>query len=192
MIKLTKGERINISERAPGIKKIAFGLGWDDLAESQDEGGDADIDVSVFLVAPDGKIPTDKYFVFYNNLKSPDGCVVHSGDNRTGEGEGDDEVVYVNLDLADEKVKEIIFIVTIHADPRTNYISKFGEADNVLLRIYDPDDQTEIMRYVVDDAHADANGVEAGKLIREGEQWIFLAEAESTDGSMEYFVDKYA
>jgi tellurium resistance protein TerD len=103
-INLSKGERINLSKEAPGLKKAGIGLGWD--INQTDTGAGFDLDASVFMLGASGKIPNDKYFVFYNNSESPDSSVKHKGDSRTGEGSGDDETIEIDLSKVDAQFKK--------------------------------------------------------------------------------------
>ena len=96
-INLSKGERVNLSKESPGLTQAGIGLGWD--INTTDTGSAFDLDASVFMLGNNGKIPAEQYFVFYNNLTSPDGSVQHSGDSRTGEGSGDDELIQIDLSL---------------------------------------------------------------------------------------------
>src|SRR5687767_1648748 len=110
-INLSKGQKISLEKEAPGLKKIVVGLGWD--VKKSDTGVDFDLDSSVLLLGEGGKMVSDAHFIFYNNLKSPDGAVEHTGDNRTGVGEGDDEQVKIDLSKVAPEVKKIVFVVTI-------------------------------------------------------------------------------
>ena len=110
-VSLSKGGNVSLSKTAPSMKNVLVGLGWD--ARSTD-GQDFDLDASAFLLAANGKVRGDADFIFYNNLKSPDGSVTHTGDNRTGEGDGDDESLKIKLDAVPGDVDKIIFVVTIH------------------------------------------------------------------------------
>src|SRR6476661_11213684 len=110
-INLEKGGRINLSKEAPGLKNAGIGLGWD--TNITDTGAAFDLDASVFMLGANAKIPSEEYFVFYNNKESPDGSVIHLGDSRTGEGVGDDETVTVDLTKVAAAVQEIVFVVTI-------------------------------------------------------------------------------
>ena len=109
-VNLSKGGRVSLSKEAPGLSKILVGLGWD--TNSSDTGAEFDLDASAFLLGASGKVENEKNFVFYNNLTSADGSVVHTGDNRTGEG--DDEAIKIDLSKISPNVKEIDIVVTIH------------------------------------------------------------------------------
>ena len=142
-INIRKGERISLSKEAPGLKRASIGLGWD--VNASDTGSAFDLDASVFMLGADGKIPVDEYFVFYNNLISPDQAVKHLGDSRTGEGSGDDETIIVDLTKIHPEIQELIFVVTIHdADQRRQ---NFGQIRNSYIRIYDDETQTEVTKY---------------------------------------------
>ena len=132
-INLSKGERINLAKEAPSLQKAGIGLGWD--INVTDTGSAFDLDASVFMLGTNGKIPNEKYFVFYNNTTSPDGSVKHEGDSKTGEGSGDDETINIDLTKVDASVQEIIFVVTIHeAEQRKQ---NFGQVRNSFIRLYD-------------------------------------------------------
>ena len=131
-ISLQKGGRFNLTKSEPALKKIYIGLGWDTQA-----GYNLDLDASVFMLNAAGKLPQDEFFVFYNNLKSPDGAVQHTGDNRTGIGDGDDELIMAHLGLLDDRVAEILVVITMHdaATKRQN----FGTVHNAYIRLVDVD-----------------------------------------------------
>jgi len=186
-INLSKGGRVNLSKEAPGLKKALLGLGWD--ANASDTGKDFDLDASVFLIGADGKTPTDQDFVFYNNLKSPNGSVEHTGDNRTGEGDGDDEAIRVNLDAVPENIQEIIVVVTIHEAQERG--QNFGQVRNAYVRIVDEDTGNEILKYELDEDFSAETAVEFGKLYRKDGSWRFQAVGEGYNAGLQKFVDKY-
>jgi len=142
-VNLSKGGRVSLSKEAPELTKILVGLGWD--TNTSDTGAEFDLDASAFLVGASGKVENEKNFVFYNNLVSADGSVVHTGDNRTGEGDGDDESIKIDLAKISPNVKEIDIVVTIHeaAARRQN----FGMVRNSFMRIVDERSGKEIARY---------------------------------------------
>lgn len=186
-INISKGERINLSKEAPGLKKAGIGLGWD--INVTDTGGEFDLDASVFMLGSNGKIPIDEYFVFYNNLASPDGSVKHLGDNRTGAGEGDDEAVEINLTQVDSSIEEIMFVVTIHdADKRRQ---NFGQVRNSFIRIYDFETQEEVMRYELEEDFSRETAIEFGRLYRKNDEWRFQAVGSGYNAGLQSFVDKY-
>ncbi|HMZ80376.1 MAG TPA: TerD family protein, partial [Acidobacteriota bacterium] len=141
-ISLSKGGNVSLEKSEPGLKRVLVGLGWD--ARGTD-GADFDLDASVFMLAATGKVRSDNDFVFYNNLTSPDGSVVHSGDNRTGAGEGDDEAVRVDLTRVPGDVQKMVFCVTIHdAEARRQ---NFGMIGSAFIRIVNDENAREIVRY---------------------------------------------
>ncbi|KKD38027.1 TerD family protein [Limnoraphis robusta] len=187
-INLSKGERINLSKEAPGLKTAGIGLGWD--TNTTDTGTAFDLDTSVFMLGANGKIPNEKYFVFYNNLQSPDGSVKHLGDSRTGEGAGDDETVQIDLTQVEAAVQEIIFIVTIHeADTRRQ---NFGQVRNSFIRIYDETTQQEIAKYELEEDFSRETAIEFGRLYKKDGEWRFQAVGEGYNSGLQSFVDKYA
>ena len=142
-VNLTKGGRISLNKEAPGLKKILIGLGWD--TNASDTGADFDLDASVFLLDSNAKVANEKDFVFYNNLSSSDGSVVHTGDNRTGEGDGDDEVIMIDFSKIPSEIKKIAICVTIHdAEARRQ---NFGQVSNAYIRVVDATTNTELVRY---------------------------------------------
>ena len=142
MINLEKGQRVNVD-----LPKFTIGLGWD--TNNSSTGFDFDLDASVFMLGENKKILADEYFVFYNNLKSPDGAVEHTGDNLTGEGDGDDESIKIDLTSINPQVSEIIVVVTIHkADERKQ---NFGQVHNSFIRIFNTDTQEEILKYELEE-----------------------------------------
>ena len=141
-LSLSKGGNLSLSKEAPGMTKVLVGLGWD--ARSTD-GQDFDLDASAFLLKADGKVRADSDFIFYNQLKSVDGSVEHTGDNRTGEGDGDDEAIKVDLSKVPADIDRIAFTVTIHeADARRQ---NFGQVRNAFIRIVNQDNNSEVARY---------------------------------------------
>lgn len=141
-ISLNKGERLSLGKEAPDLKKVLVGLGWD--ARSTD-GADFDLDASAFLLNASGKVRSDADFIFYNQLKSTCGSVQHTGDNRTGEGEGDDEAIMVDLPRVPADVQKIAFTATIHeADARRQ---NFGQVGNAYIRLVNAETNAEVARY---------------------------------------------
>ncbi len=186
-INIKKGERISLSKEAPGLKRASIGLGWD--VNVSDTGTAFDLDASVFILAEDGKIPVDEYFVFYNNLISPDQSVKHLGDSRTGEGSGDDETIVVDLTKINPDLQELIFVVTIHdADQRRQ---NFGQVKNSYIRIYDDDTQAEVTKYDLEEDFSRETAVEFGRLYLKNGEWRFQAVGQGYNAGLQSFVDKY-
>ncbi|MGE5657236.1 MAG: TerD family protein [Actinomycetota bacterium] len=186
-INLGKGERINLSKEAPGLKSAAIGLGWD--INATDTGAAFDLDASLFMLGGNGKIPTDQYFVFYNNTKSPDGSAEHLGDSRTGEGFGDDETILVDLSKVNPAIQEMVFVVTIHeAEARRQ---NFGQIRNAFIRIYDSTTNIEVTKYDLDEDFSRETAVEFGRLYKKDGEWRFQAVGQGYNAGLQSFVEKY-
>jgi len=142
-ITLAKGQRVDLTKSNPGLKNIVIGLGWD--TNKYDGGNDFDLDTTAFLVGENGKVTNDGDFIFYNNLKHSSGCVEHLGDNRTGQGDGDDEQILVNLSLVPTNITKIAFTTTIHdaMERRQN----FGQVSNSYIRVFNKDTNEELIKY---------------------------------------------
>lgn len=183
-IDLKKGGRINLAKE-PSLVKLGVGLGWD----VSDYKNASDLDASAFMLTESGKVPSDDFFVFYNNLHSPDGALVHKGDNRTGIGDGDDETLEVNLSKIDHRVAEISFIVTIHdAEIRRQ---TFGQVKNAYIRIYNLETNAQIAQYDLNEDFSNETAVELGRLYLKNREWRFMAVGEGYNNSLQGFVDKY-
>lgn len=166
-VNLSKGGRVSFSKEAPGLSKILVGLGWD--TNSSDTGAEFDLDASAFLVVASGKVEND--FVFYNNLISADGSVVHTGDNRTGEG--DDESIKIDLAKISPSVKEIDIVVTIHEAVARR--QNFGMVRNSFMRIVDERSGKEIARYDLEEDFSTETAVSFGKIYFKDNEWRFAA-----------------
>ena len=178
-ISLQKGGSVNLSKEAPGMKKMLVGLGWSLRATD----GDAfDLDGSAFLLGAGDKVRSDADFVFYNQNKSSDGSVVHSGDNRTGEGEGDDETITVELDKVPADVEKIAVCVTIHdAEARRQ---NFGMVSRAYVRCVDAITNAEVARYdLSEDASVEAAMV-FGEIYRHNGEWKFKAMGQGFQGGL--------
>ena len=182
MINLEKGQRVNVE-----LQKFTIGLGWD--TNSSSTGVDFDLDASAFILGENKKLLSDENFVFYNNLKSPDGSVEHTGDNLTGEGEGDDQSIRIDLSKITPNAYEICFVVTIHkADERRQ---NFGQVHNSFIRIYNTDTNEEIMKYELEEDFSIETAVEFGRLYRRNGQWKFEAIGVGMKGGLQDYVNKY-
>jgi tellurium resistance protein TerD len=184
-ITLKKGNTFNLTKKEPTLKKIMIGLGWE-----VKQGNALDLDASVFMIDNKGKLPQDEYFVFYNNLQSPDGAVKHTGDNRTGAGDEDDEMILANLDAIGANISEILIIVTIHdAEARKH---NFGLLSDAYIRILDVETKREILRYDLDAEYPTNTDVEFGRIKRENGEWIFIASGIGGNKGLQGYVDMYA
>ena len=182
MINLEKGQRVNVD-----IPKFTIGLGWD--TNSSDTGDDFDLDASVFILGENKKLVSENHFVFYNNLKSPDGAVEHTGDNRTGEGDGDDESIKIDLSMITPQAVELIVVVTIHeAEQRRQ---NFGQVHNSFIRIYNTNTEEEILRYELEEDFSIETAVEFGRIYKKNGQWKFEAMGIGQKGGLQEYLNKY-
>jgi len=184
-IELTKGERFNLSQEVPNFQKLAIALGWQVSQTAQN----CDIDASVFMLGADGRIPDEKYFVFYNNLTSPDGAVRHSGDSRNGQIEGDDETVYVDLSKINSAIQEIVFVVTLHEVQEKN--QSFSQVANAFIRLYNSETESELVRYNLNQIFSEETALEFGRLYQKNGEWRFQAVGQGYNAGLQSFVDKY-
>ena len=169
-VSLTKGGNISLTKQAPNLTAVAVGLGWDARTTT---GTDFDLDASAILAGADKKVVSDKDFVFFNNLKSPNGAVEHLGDNLTGEGDGDDEVVNVDLANVPANVESIIFPVSIYdADARGQ---SFGQVNKAYIRVVDRNGGAELARYDLSEDASTETAMVFGELYRNGVEWKFRA-----------------
>jgi tellurium resistance protein TerD len=169
-VSLSKGGNVSLTKEAPHMTAVSVGLGWDIRTTT---GTDFDLDASAIAVGTDKKVLSDKHFVFFNNLTSPDGSIEHTGDNTTGEGEGDDEVINVNLAAVPPEVDSIVFPVSIYdADSRSQ---SFGQVRNAFIRVVDQSNRNEIARYDLSEDASTETAMVFGELYRNGSEWKFRA-----------------
>ena len=171
MINLVKGQKTNLTKDNPNLSKILVGLGWD--VKKYDGGYDFDLDASAFLVGANGKVANDADFIFYHNLKHSSGAVEHTGDNLTGAGEGDDEVIRVDLKKLPANVERVAFTVTIYdADVRRQ---NFGQVSNAFIHIIDETTGQELIRYDLGEDFSIETAIVVGELYRNAGEWKFNA-----------------
>ena len=170
-ISLQKGQKVDLTKGNPSLKKILIGLGWD--TNKYDGGADFDLDAAAFLLNSSGKVNSDEDFVFYNNLKHKSGSVEHMGDNLTGEGEGDDEEIKVDLSKVPANVEKIDFTVTIYdAEARRQ---TFGQVSNAYIRVVDDTTGKELIRYDLGEDFSVETAVVVGEIYRNKGEWKFNA-----------------
>jgi tellurium resistance protein TerD len=185
-ISLQKGGNVNLSKEAPGLSKMTIGLGWDVRAT---DGAAFDLDGVVFMLNQAGKVRSDADFIFYNNLKSSDGSVTHSGDNRTGAGEGDDETVTIELSRVPPEVDKIVVGVTIHdADARRQ---NFGMVGKAFIRCVNASGNTEIARYDLSEDGSTESAMIFGEVYRNGADWKFRAIGQGFAGGLAPLAKNY-
>jgi len=182
-INLKKGASFNLTKNEPGLKKIMIGLGWEPASAG------LDLDASVFINGANGKLISEAHFIFYNNLKSPDGAIVHTGDNRTGVGDDDDEIIGANLDMIDSQSVEIVVVVSIHEAVARRH--KFGLLNDAYIRLYDVDSKREVLRYDLDAEFGDSTEVIFGKLEKRSAEWHFVATGQGSAIGLQGIIDKY-
>jgi tellurium resistance protein terD len=185
-ISLTKGQNISLSKTDPSLKNVLVGLGWD--ARSTD-GQDFDLDASVFMATENAKVPSDSYFIFYNQLVSPCGGVEHTGDNLTGDGDGDDESVIVRLDKVESNIKSLFITVTIHdAEARRQ---NFGQVSNAFVRIVNNDTGDEIVRFDLSEDYSTETAMVFGEIYRHNGEWKFRAIGQGYAGGLYALCKQY-
>ena len=179
-INLTKGQKVNLSKDNPGLKTILVGLGWD--VNAFDSGADFDLDASAFLAGANGKCPSEKDFIFYGNLEHSSGAVKHMGDNLTGEGEGDDEQIEVDLSMVPANIEKIAFTVTIY-DAETRR-QNFGQVSNAYIHIQDSTSGTDLIRYDLGEDFSIETAIVVGELYRHNGEWKFNAIGSGFQGGL--------
>jgi tellurium resistance protein TerD len=178
-VSLVKGGNVSLTKEAPTMNIAMAGLGWDARVT---DGQGFDLDASVFMVGDDGKVLGDSSFIFFNNKKSVCGSVEHQGDNRTGEGDGDDEQVKIELSKVPAEVKKLVFAVTIYdAEARKQ---NFGMVSNSYMRIFNNDNGTEIARFDLSEDASTETAMIFGELYRNGAEWKFKAVGQGFAGGL--------
>ncbi|WP_280503442.1 TerD family protein [Nocardia farcinica] len=169
-VTLAKGGNVSLSKQAPNLTKVSVGLGWDVRTTP---GADYDLDASALACGPNLKVLSDQHFVFYNNLRSPEGTIEHTGDNLTGEGDGDDETINIDLAATPPSITNIFFPVSIHeADVRGQ---SFGQIRNAYIRVVDLNTNAELARYDLTEDASTETAMIFGELYRHGGEWKFRA-----------------
>ena len=179
-ISLQKGQKVDLTKTNPGLTKALVGLGWD--INKYDGGNDFDLDTAAFLLRDTGKVSSEADFVFYNNLKGGNGSVVHQGDNRTGEGEGDDEQILIELSQVPAGIQKIAFTVTIHNAEQRH--QNFGQVSNSYIRIVNAESNQELIRYDLGEDFSIETAVVVGELYRHGSEWKFNAVGSGFQGGL--------
>ncbi|WP_262964849.1 TerD family protein [Methylobacter psychrophilus] len=185
-ISLSKGGNISLSKTDPTLKHVIVGLGWD---ARPTDGVDFDLDASAFMVKEDGKVRSDSDFIFYNQTKSTCGSVEHTGDNRTGEGDGDDESVIILLDKVPADIQRIVFCVTIHdAEMRKQ---NFGQVSHAYARIVNKDTNNEVTRYDLSEDASIETAMIFGEIYRHSNEWKFKAVGQGYAGGLAALAKQY-
>ena len=184
-MQLSKGERFNISKEAPDLKKIAIALGW----QVTEAGQSYDIDVSAFMLGADGKIPNDKYFIFYNNLQSFDSSVLQSIPEKNNGSQENKTIYGIILQRVNPEIEEITFVVTIHEAEKIN--ANFSNIKNAFIQISNLDTKSELVRYELKENFSQETAVEFGRLYKKNGEWRFQAVGQGYQAGLQSFVDKY-
>lgn len=179
-INLTKGQKVDLTKGNPGLKKLMVGLGWD--VNAFDSGADFDLDAAAFMLGDNGRCPTEKEFIFYGNLTHPSESIKHMGDNLTGEGEGDDEQIFVDLTKIPANVSKVAFTVTIYeAESRGQ---NFGQVSNSFIRIVDESTGQELIHYDLGEDFSIETAVVVGELYKHNGEWKFNAIGSGYQGGL--------
>lgn len=179
-ISLSKGQKVDLTKGNPGLTKILVGLGWD--VNVYDSGDAFDLDAAAFLLGPGGKCATEKEFVFYGNRTHASGSVEHMGDNITGDGDGDDEQVKIDLSKVPADIERIAFTVTIYDSEARR--QNFGQVSNAYIRIMDEASNTELIRYDLGEDFSIETAVVVGELYRSNSEWKFNATGSGFQGGL--------
>lgn len=186
-ISLKKGQRVDLTKTNPGLKEICVGLGWD--VNKYDGGSSFDLDTAAFLLSENDKVRQQGDFVFYENLSHESGAVVHQGDNLTGEGDGDDEQIMIDLSKVPADVQKIAFTATIYeAEERRQ---NFGQVSNAYIRVIDSVNKKELIRYDLGEDFSIETAVVVGELYRNGSEWKFNAIGSGFEGGLAALCGNY-
>ena len=186
-INLTKGQKVDLTKGNPGLKKLMVGLGWD--VNAFDSGADFDLAAAAFMLGDNGRCPTEKEFIFYGNLTHPSESIKHMGDNLTGEGEGDDEQIFVDLTKIPANVSKVAFTVTIYeAESRGQ---NFGQVSNSFIRIVDESTGQELIHYDLGEDFSIETAVVVGELYKHNGEWKFNAIGSGFQGGLEALCGHY-
>lgn len=177
---LSKGEKVSLTKDRPGLKNILIALGWD--TNKYDGEADFDLDASAFVLAKNGKVRNDNDFIFYHNLLHESGAVEHTGDNLTGEGDGDDEVIKVDLSKVPENYEKIVFTVTIYdAESR---LQNFGMVSNAYIRLVDDSNGEELYRYDLSEDFSTQTAVVVAEIYKHNDEWKYKAIGSGYNGGL--------
>ncbi|MBU5334812.1 TerD family protein [Intestinibacter bartlettii] len=180
-ITLSKGQKVSLTKGNPGLKHIVVGLGWD--TNKYDGGFDFDLDSAAFLLGENGKVNVDTDFIFYNNLKHSSGAVEHLGDNLTGEGDGDDEQIKLDLSLVPQNISKIAFTVTIHEAQERR--QNFGQVNNSYVRVVNSDTNEELLNYELGEDFSIETAIVVCEIYRHNGEWKFNALGSGFEGGLE-------
>lgn len=170
-INLTKGQKVNLTKDNPGLKYIMVGLGWD--VNAYDSGADFDLDATAFACGSNGKCASDADMIFYKNLQHSSGAIKHMGDNTTGDNEGDDEMIMINLEQVPAEIDKIAFTVTIYDAAARQ--QNFGQVSNSYIRIINNESGEELIHYDLGEDFSVETAVVVAEIYRSNGEWKFNA-----------------
>ena len=179
-VSLTKKQKVDLTKGNPGLEKVIVGLGWD--TNRYDGSADFDLDASAFLLNANGKVLRDEDFIFYNNLESETKAVIHTGDNRTGEGEGDDESILIDFSKVPVNIERIAITVTIHDAAERH--QNFGQVSNAFIRIVNESNNEEILRYDLAEDFSIETVLVIAELYKHNGEWKFNAVGSGFQGGL--------
>ncbi|HEX5382902.1 General stress protein 16U [compost metagenome] len=185
-ISLNKGGNLSLSKTDPSLNQVLIGLGWDARAT---DGVDFDLDASAFLLAANDKVRAETDFIFYNQTRSPEGSVEHTGDNRTGAGDGDDEAVKIDLAKVPAEVQKIAITVTIHDAASRG--QNFGQVQNAFIRVVNDQTNVEIVRFDLNEDYSTETAMIFGELYRHNGEWKFRAVGQGYNGGLSAMCHQY-
>lgn len=189
-VTLAKGQRVSLEKVAPELTEVFVGLGWD--VKAMDTGYDFDLDASAFMLGSNEKIISDNHFIFYNNLTSPDSAksVEHTGDNLTGAGDGDDEVIKINLPKVPAEVQKIVITVTIHDAAKRG--QNFGQVENAFVRVVNAQTSQEVIRYDLVEDYSIETALIMAEIYRKDGEWRLNAVGCGYQGGLQALLDRYS
>jgi len=189
-VTLTKGQRVSLEKVAPGLIEVFVGLGWD--VKAMDTGYNFDLDASAFMLNSNEKLISDNHFIFYNNFTSPDPSksVQHTGDNLTGVGDGDDEVIKINLQKVPADVQKIVIAVTIHEAAERG--QNFGQVQNAFVRIVNAQTSQEVVRYDLVEDYSIETALVMAEIYRKDGEWRLNAVGSGYQGGLKALLDRYS
>lgn len=185
-ISLSKGGNLSLSKTDPSLNQVLIGLGWDTRAT---DGADFDLDASAFLLGANDKVRGETDFIFYNQTRSPEGSVEHMGDNRTGEGDGDDETVKIDLAKVPAEIQKIAITVTIH--DAISRKQNFGQVQNAFIRVVNDQTQVELVRFDLNEDYSTETAMIFGELYRHNNEWKFRAVGQGYNGGLSAMCQQY-
>ncbi|KZK79084.1 General stress protein 16U [Pseudovibrio sp. W64] len=185
-LSLSKGQNLSLTKEAPGLTKTVIGLGWDPRST---DGKEFDLDASAFLLEESGKVRSEADFIFYNQMNSTCSSVSHTGDNRTGEGDGDDEKIKVDLSKIPQDVQKIAVTVTIHEGAERK--QSFGQVENAFIRVVNEETTAEVVRYDLSEDYSTETAMVFGELYRHNGEWKFRAVGQGYAGGLQAMCSQF-